>query len=121
MPEKEKAMLGALQAGIAFGNASVALVHGMARPVGAYFHVRHGASNAALLGVVTDLSLTGNPAQYAHIAEAMGEDVSGLSDLEAAQLGARTVKSLIKGIRMPSLRELGVDKEKLDKLAPRMA
>ncbi len=118
---REKTMLGALQAGIAFGNSSVALVHGMARPVGAYFHVRHGASNAALLGVVTDFSLTGNPARYAHIAEAMGENISGLSDLEAAQLGARAVKSLIEDIRVPSLRELGVDKEKLDKLAPGMA
>lgn len=118
---REKTMLGALQAGIAFGNSSVALVHGMARPVGAYFHVRHGASNAALLGVVTDFSLTGNPARYAHIAEAMGEDISGLSDLAAAQLGARAVKSLIEDIRVPSLRELGVDKEKLDKLAPGMA
>jgi len=118
---REKTMFGALQAGIAFSNSSVALVHGMARPVGAYFHVRHGASNAALLGVVTDFSLTGNPTRYAHIAKAMEEDISGLSDLEAAQLGAKAVKRLIKDIKVPSLRELGVDKEKLDKLAPRMA
>ena len=54
---REKTMLGALQAGIAFSNASVALVHGMSRPIGAYFHVPHGASNAALLGVVTEFSL----------------------------------------------------------------
>jgi len=118
---REKTMLGALQAGIAFGNSSVALVHGMARPVGAYFHVRHGASNAALLGVVMDFSLTGNPTRYARIAQAMGEDISALSALEAAQLGAKAVKKLIKDIKVPSLRELGVDKEKLDKLAPKMA
>lgn len=118
---RENTMFGALQAGIAFSNSSVALVHGMARPVGAYFHVPHGASNAALLGVVTDFSLTGNPTRYAHIAKAMGEDISGLSELEAAQLGAKAVKRLIKDIKVPSLRELGVDKEQLDKLAPRMA
>jgi alcohol dehydrogenase class IV len=118
---REKTMLGALQAGIAFSNSSVALVHGMARPVGAYFHVRHGASNAALLRIVTDFSLTGNPTRYAHIAKAMGEDISGLSDMEAAQSGAKAVKRLIKDIKVPSLQELGVDKEKLDKLAPRMA
>ena len=118
---REKTMFGALQAGIAFSNSSVALVHGMARPVGAYFHVPHGASNAALLGVVTDFSLTGNPTRYAHIAKAMGEDIRGLSELETAQLGAKAVKRLIKDIKVPSLRELGVDKEQLDKLAPRMA
>lgn len=117
---REKTMLGSLQAGIAFSNSSVALVHGMARPIGAYFHVPHGASIAALLGVVMEFSLIGNPARYAHIAEAMGEDISGLTDLEAAELGAEAAKRLIEDIKVPSLRELGVDKEKLDKLAPKM-
>lgn len=118
---REKTMLGALQAGIAFSNASVALVHGMSRPIGAYFHVAHGASNAALLGVVTEFSLIGNPLRYAHIAKAMGENITGLTDLEAAQLAAKAIKTLIKDIKIPSLRELGVDKEKLDQLAPKMA
>jgi len=117
---REKTMLGSLQAGMAFTNASVALVHGMSRPIGAYFHVPHGASNAALLGVVMEFSLIGNPTRYAHIAEAMGEDISGLTGLEAAELGAEAVKRLIQDIKVPSLRELGVDKEKLDKLAPKM-
>ncbi len=118
---REKTMLGALQAGIAFSNASVALVHGMSRPIGAYFHVAHGASNAALLGVVTEFSLIGNPARYAHIARAMGENVTGLTDLEAAQLAAKAVKTLIKDIQIPSLRGLGVEKGKLEQLAPKMA
>ena len=118
---REKTMLGALQAGIAFSNSSVALVHGMARPIGAYFHVPHGASNAALLGVVMEFSLAGNPSRYAHIAKAMGEDTGGLTELAAAQLGAKTVKTLIKDIKVSSLPELGVDKEELYKLAPKMA
>jgi alcohol dehydrogenase class IV len=118
---REKTMLGALQAGMAFSNASVALVHGMSRPIGAYFHVAHGASNAALLGVVTEFSLIGNPARYAHIAKAMGENVTGLKDLEAAQLAARAIKALIKDIQIPSLRGLGVEKGKLEQLAPKMA
>ena len=118
---REKTMLGALQAGIAFGNASVALVHGMARPIGAYFHVPHGASNAALLGVVMEFSLSGNPARYARIAQAMGEDISGRDDMAAARRGVAAVKRLIKDIEVSSLRELGVDREKLEELAPRMA
>jgi len=117
---REKTMLGALQAGIAFSNSSVALVHGMSRPIGAYFHVAHGAANAALLGVVMEFSLTGNPNRYAHIARAMGEDISGLTDLEAAQRGAEAVRRLIKEVKIASLRELGVDREKLYELAPRM-
>ena len=118
---REKTMLGALQAGIAFSNASVALVHGMSRPIGAYFHVAHGASNAALLGVVTEFSLIGNPARYSRIAKAMGENITGLTDLEAAQLAAKAIKVLIKDIKIPTLRELGIEKDKLDQLAPKMA
>ncbi len=118
---REKTMLGALQAGIAFSNSSVALVHGMSRPIGAYFHVAHGVSNAVLLGLVTEFSLIGNPARYANIARAMGENVTGLTDLEGAQLAAKAIKTLIKDIQIPSLRELGVEKEKLEQLAPKMA
>lgn len=118
---REKTMLGALQAGIAFSNSSVALVHGMSRPIGAYFHVPHGASNAALLGVVTEFSLIGNPARYADIAQVMGEDTTGLNDLEAAQLAAESISGLIQDVEIPSLKELGVEKQRLDELAPRMA
>jgi len=118
---REKTMLGALEAGIGFSNSSVALVHGMARPIGAYFHVRHGASNACLLGTVMEFSLSGNPARYAHVARAMGEDISGLSDLEAAKKGAAAVQKLIKDVQIPSLQDLGVEKARLEQLAPRMS
>ena len=47
-------MIASLQAGIAFSNASVTLVHGMSRPVGALFHVPHGISNAILLPTVLE-------------------------------------------------------------------
>ena len=118
---REKTMIGALQAGIAFSNASVALVHGMSRPVGAYFHVPHGVSNAALLGVVTEFSLIGNPSRYAHIAKAMGENTTGLNDLESAQLAAKSIKRLVQDVQIPTLKELGVEKEKLDQFASKMA
>ena len=118
---RENTMLGSLQAGMAFSNSSVALVHGMSRPIGAYFNVPHGASNAALLGTVTGFSLTGNPARYARIAEAMGEDISELTDIEAAEKGADAVNRLIKDIKVSSLEELGVDKENFEELAPQMA
>ena len=118
---REKTMLGALQAGIAFSNSSVALVHGMSRPIGAYFHVAHGVSNAALLGVATEFSLIGNPARYARIAGVMGENVDDLTILEAAELAAKSIKKLTKDVKIPSLQKLGVDREELDKFASKMA
>lgn len=118
---REKVMLGALQAGIAFSNSSVALVHGMSRPIGAYFHIAHGVSNAALLAVVTEFSLIGNPVRYGHVAKAMGEYTDNLPDMEAADLAVKAIKRLIKDIRIPGLRELGVQEERLIELAPVMA
>ena len=118
---REKVMLGAFQAGVAFSNSSVALVHGMSRPIGAYFHVPHGASNAVLLKTVMEFSVTGNPARYAQIAQAMGEDISGKTDLEGAHLAVKAVDTLIQDLQVPPLRELGVDKEKLEQFAPKMA
>ncbi len=65
-------MLGATQAGMAFCNSSVALVHGMSRPIGARFHVPHGLSNAMLLPAVTRFGLEAAPARYAAAARAAG-------------------------------------------------
>ena len=53
---REGMMIGATQAGLAFSNSSVALVHGMSRPIGAHFHVPHGLSNAMLLPAMTRFS-----------------------------------------------------------------
>lgn len=118
---REKMMLGATQAGIAFSNSSVALVHGMSRPIGAYFHIAHGVSNAALLAVVTEFSLVGDPQRYADIARAMGEPTEGLSLMEAADRAVVAIRRLVRDIKIPSLRQLGVERERLMELAPAMA
>jgi len=114
-------MTGALMAGLSFSNASVALVHGMARPIGAYFHVAHGVSNAALLPTVIEFSVPGNPRRYADIAEAMGEVTTGLSVLDAAYLAAKAVKRLNEDLKVPSLRGLGVDEKKFNSIVTQMA
>ncbi len=105
-------MIGSLEAGLAFSNSSVALVHGMARPIGAYFHVPHGVSNASLLPTVIEFSIPGNPQRYADIAEAMGEITEGLSLLDAAYLAAEAVQRLNQDLKVPSLRGLGVEEKK---------
>lgn len=111
---------GALQAGMAFTNSSVALVHGMSRPIGANFHVPHGVSNAALLGIVTDFSLIGAPERYARLAEAMDLPIAGLSVVQSAQMCADRTKELIEQLKIPSLSELGVSKEKLEPVVHKM-
>jgi alcohol dehydrogenase class IV len=118
---RTKTLMGSLQAGVAFSNASVGLVHGMARPLGAFFHVPHGLGNAALLSVVMGFCIQGNPERYARIARAIGADTTGLSPVAAAQAGTEKVKELVLALEVPTLQGLGVDQEKLKQTAGEMA
>ncbi len=118
---RTKTLQGAFLAGSAFANASVGLVHGMARPVGAFFHVPHGLSNATLLAVVMEFCLSGNPERYARIARAMGVNTAGLTPMEAAQAGTGRVRELVAQLEVPGLNGLGVDKQKLNQSAREMA
>jgi alcohol dehydrogenase class IV len=114
-------MLGALHGGIAFSNSSVALVHGMARPLGAVFHVPHGVSNAVLLKEVMEFSVLGNPERFAKIAETMGENIRGLSVMDAANKAVMAVDRLICDIKVPTLKDLGIDRDKLIDVSEKMA
>jgi len=104
--------IGALHAGIAFCNASVALVHGMSRPIGAHFHVAHGLSNSMLLAAVTEWSLPAAPSRYQDIAIAMG--LSPAEQLPAA------LDSLARDLAIPRLGEV-VDPARLRAAAQQMA
>ena len=114
-------MIGASIAGMAFSNSSVALVHGMSRPIGAYFHIHHGLSNSVLLLDVMEFSLVGAPTRFAEIAAAMGETIEGLSPIKQADAAVVAVERLIKDIQMPRLGEIGIDKDKFEQVIDQMA
>lgn len=61
---RERMMLASTQAGIAFSNSSVTLIHGMSRPIGANFHVPHGLSNAMLAPLVRHTSRASRPLSH---------------------------------------------------------
>jgi alcohol dehydrogenase class IV len=118
---REAMMLGATLAGLAFSNSSVALVHGMSRPIGAHFHVAHGLSNAMLLPTVTRFSLNAALARYAEAARAMG--VARAEDDDAAA-GARLIvelDALNRDLAVPSPRSYGLDERRWNDLLPLMA
>ena len=102
---RRECLLASLEAGLAFANSSVALVHGMARPLGAKFGVPHGLSNAMLLETVTAFSLSGNPQRYARLAQAMGAATTGLDDAAAARLLPPLLRDLAATLGIPRLRE----------------
>ncbi len=106
---RESMMLAATQAGIAFSNSSVALVHGMSRPIGAKFHVPHGMSNAMLLPAVTSFSISGAPDRYADCARAMNMVAAGASDEEAASDLVENLRTLNKKLNVPTPAEFGIN------------
>ena len=118
---REAMMLGATLAGIAFSNASVALVHGMSRPIGAFFHVPHGLSNAMLLPAITAFSIPAAPERYADCARAMGvaaqtDSVEVANDKLLAEL-----RAINQELKVPSPEQFGITRERFFELRATMA
>lgn len=118
---REALMLGATQAGIAFSNASVALVHGMSRPIGAFFHVPHGLSNAMLLPAVTAFSAPAAMDRYAACAVAMGLAPAGTGVAEGVRLLLDELRALNADLEVPTPRQWGIDADRYHGLAETMA
>ncbi len=118
---REAMMLGAMQAGIAFTNASVALVHGMSRPIGAQFHVPHGLSNAMLLPAITRFGLEAAEARYADAARVIGFATAADGDAAAAEKLAEGLATLNRELDVPTPAGFGIDKAEWDARLPLMA
>ncbi|MGU3583714.1 iron-containing alcohol dehydrogenase [Rhodococcus sp. C26F] len=118
---RERMMLAATQAGIAFSNSSVALVHGMSRPIGAHFHVAHGLSNAMLFPAVTEFSVDAAESRYADCARALGAASADASDATAAADLVVALKELCRDVEVPTPKSYGIDKQTWDERVPLMA
>lgn len=108
---REAMMLGATEAGLAFSNSSVALVHGMSRPIGAHFHVPHGLSNAMLLPAITRFSVPGAEARYAEASRRIGFAGQGDSDAVAAAKLVTGLETLNKELSVPTPGEFGIKED----------
>jgi len=118
---REAMMLGSTLAGVAFSNASVALVHGMSRPIGAFFHVPHGLSNAMLLPSVTEFSIPAAPERYADCARAMGVATSQDSDEIANQKLLVELRALNAELAVPTPEQFGIEREQFFEVCQTMA
>ncbi|OPY30208.1 MAG: L-1,2-propanediol oxidoreductase [Methanocella sp. PtaU1.Bin125] len=74
---RARVMLGSLEAGLAFSNASLGAVHAMAHSLGGLLDLPHGACNAALLPLVVDYNFASDPERYSRIGIALGLDMAG--------------------------------------------
>src|SRR6516165_739982 len=106
--------LGATLAGLAFSNVGVALVHALEYPVGGATHCAHGAGNGLLLPFVMRFNQPARIKEFAAIARLLGEDVTGLTETQAADRAILAVEKVRNDIGIPKqLSDLGVRPEQL--------
>jgi alcohol dehydrogenase len=118
---REAMSLGSLQAGMAFSNASVCLVHGMSRPIGALFHVPHGISNAMLLPAVLEFSREDCVTRLADLGRIFSDEINKFSIEEAARFAVNEVKNLCVDLDIPNLKDYGINEQKFENVLDKMS
>lgn len=102
----EAEMLG----GMAFNNADLGYVHAMAHQLGGQYDAPHGICCAILLPIVEKFNLIACPERFAQLAEAMGENIAGLSTRAAADQAIVAMQQMNDDVGIPrSIKSLGAD------------
>jgi alcohol dehydrogenase class IV len=105
-------------AGLSFFNAGVGAIHAMAYPLGGYYHIPHGDSNAVLIPYVLDYIQHSCHPKIAKIYKAMGGYVTGLSLEEVSEKCISNIKSLLNEVGIPqTLKGFNIPLSALDTLA----
>lgn len=113
--------LAALEAGVAFNNASVTIIHGMSRPIGALFHVPHGISNAMLLAECFKYVYDGAYDRFADMAVAIGVASKKDDEKAAAKKFIDACVKLCEICEIPTLEEYGIDRDRFFEVMDKMA
>jgi len=104
--------MASLTAGLAFSNAILGATHAMTHQVDGMIDQHHGETNASILPHVMEYNLVACPEKFRDIAVAMGEDVSGLNTMAAAEKAVDAVRRLIRDIGLEKgLGEIGLTEE----------
>lgn len=120
MEARTNMMLGSLLAGYAFNSALLGVVHAIAHPLSAHCGLPHGVANAATLAYCMKWNAEEPAVQqkFVHVAKAMGiKGASQLSDAEVVQAVVDEIARLCQAVNIPSLKELGVERDLFDTLA----
>lgn len=118
---REAMSIGSMYAGMAFSNASVCLVHGMSRPIGAMFHVPHGESNAMLFPAVLEFSKDKCKERLATIGKLFTTHADKMEIHEASNFAVEQIKNLCMHLNIPNLRDWGIKQDDFEKVIEKMA
>jgi alcohol dehydrogenase len=89
-------------AGMAFNNASLGYVHAMAHQLGGFYDLPHGACNAVLLPHVCRFNITARVEKFAELATYLGQDITGYSPRDAAELAIEAIQQLSTDVGIPA-------------------
>lgn len=116
---RENMMLASMFAGMAFTNALVHIGHSIAHTLGAHFHIPHGIACAVTLPEVIEYTAKTEYKKVRMICECLGVEVGENATPEEIGITARkALRSLIKSVDIPNLKELGIPLDEVMKLAP---
>lgn len=104
--------LAAYEAGVAINGVPTTIIHGMSRPIGACFHVPHGISNAMLAVGCLRAVLEGCYEKFAQLAISIGVTEKKCDPKEGAEKFLEALEALTKELKVPTLREFGIDLQK---------
>jgi len=103
-------LYGNMLAGIALANADLTIAHVIGEAIGAIYDTDHGLTVGLVLPAVMEHNYSADLEKNVKIAEALGENINGISLEDAAQKSSTALKKLLKDIKFPSgLREIGVE------------
>ncbi|RWR25000.1 iron-containing alcohol dehydrogenase [Agrococcus lahaulensis] len=118
---REEMMTAATLAGMAFSNASVALVHGMSRPLGGHFQIAHGMANAMLFAEITAFSVGHAVERYATCARTLGVASADDDDQAAADALVAELRALAHELEVPTPASRGIEQALWEERVPVMA
>jgi len=110
--------LAALTEAFSETNAGDIEAHAFGHLIGSVYRIPHGMACGIVLPYAMEYNIVIVADRLRLIAEAMGENVTGLTDREAAYKAIYAVRQLIEDIGLPTaLKDMGVKKEEIPKLA----
>lgn len=107
----------AMLAGMAFDNTVLHLGHAIAHSMGAIYHIPHGIACSIALPEVIEYIVDVHPEKIKTIGSIMGLNLEGLSIQETGKAVAGKVRDFAKSMGMPTMKELNLDKNLLEKVA----
>lgn len=118
---RENMSFAAYEAGVAINGSPTTIIHGMSRPIGACFHVPHGISNAMLAVECLRAVIEGCYEKFKTLAVAINAAEETCDAKTGAEKFLSALEALTKELKVPTLREYGLDLEKFKEMEDKMA